>query len=263
MKRAIYLYKVDFFLSDQLSDSCLGGIVLLQMLTPANTAPQGERALLDVVACDRVWHLQWAVLAVAVLWIFSRPIRVLVARLAEPSTSVYTTAVVDCNGAAVHALPINVIRTVSLFADIRANAHVLDQAWTADEILTASRILHALLLLTVDQTTKVGLLAPAAHVKADLCFGKLHEPTEIKITWSSDARVFVQMLVSRYFHCLDLHVGAQNCQLFDLLCNFVDMRRLDWLLAHRAQHEVESDSEGRPLMFEQLEDAVCVKDMTT
>ena len=126
MKCAIYLNKVYFFLSNQLSDSCLGGIVLLQVLTPANTAPQGERALLDVVTCDRVRYLQWAVLAVAILRISPRSVRVLVARLAEPSASMYTTAVIYCNGAAVHALPINVIRTVSLFADIRANAHVLD-----------------------------------------------------------------------------------------------------------------------------------------
>ena len=126
VKCAIHLYKVDFFLSDQLGDSSLGGIVLLQMLAPANTAPQGERALPDIVTCDRVWYLQWAVLAVAILRVFSRSVRVLMAWLAEPSTSMYTTAVIYCNGAAVHALPINVIRTVSLFADIRANAHVLD-----------------------------------------------------------------------------------------------------------------------------------------
>jgi len=141
---------------------------------------------------------------------------------------------------------------VTFLADIRSNTHVFNEARTADEILTSSCIFHALLLLTVDKPSEVRLFAPAAHVKADLCLGKLHDLTEIKISRSRDSRIFVQVLVSRYLHRLDLQLRAQDCQFFNLICDFPDMRRLDGLLAHWTEHEIESDAQSSPFMFQQL-----------
>ena len=59
-------------------------------------------------------------------------------------------------------------------ADVRADAHLLDQAGSTDQILPPSRILHVQLLLTINQTAIVWFLAPRAQEEADLGFSKGH-----------------------------------------------------------------------------------------
>ena len=91
--------------------------------------------------------------------------------VAEP---VLATAVEKGNRAAIHALPVNILCAVTFHANIGANAHFLDQAGPAYEILPPRGVFHAQLLLAVDQPTKVWLLTPRALKEAYLSLCECH-----------------------------------------------------------------------------------------
>ena len=119
-------------------------------------------------------HLQRAVLAEAVLdFPSSREdgTCIVMTRVAEP---VLATAIEKGNRAAIHALPVNVFGAVTFHANVGANAHFLDQAGPAYEILPPRRIFHAQLLLAVDQSTEVWLLTPRALKEAYLSLCERH-----------------------------------------------------------------------------------------
>ena len=147
-------------------------------------------------------------------------------------------------------------------ADVRANAHLLDQAGPTDQILPTRRILHVQLLLTVDQTAIVWFLAPRAHEEADLGLCEGHKVVVVEVTWSGNPLVLVIAFFLANFHCLYLNFAPQDCQLLDLIVDLVDMLNINRLLAAWAAHEGERDSQRAPLVFKKFKHAVGVEDVS-
>ena len=142
---------------------------LLELLCSADAASEREGTAFLVVQgrrSRRVRDTQWAVMAVAVLGgrrCRIDPIDNVVAWCAEV---IGAPAAVSCNRAAVHTLPVNELNTVFL-ALSHANSHLIKHALLAQKILFLSRTLLSCvhLLLAVNQTTEVGLLALEALVE--------------------------------------------------------------------------------------------------
>ena len=120
------------------------------MLRPAQTASERERTLLDVLTSPRMWYVQWTVLAKAIFGLEFPAFeahRIVMAWVAEP---ILPATVEEGDRAAIHTFPVDVLGSVASHADVRANAHLLDQAGPTDQILPPRRILHVQLLLAVD-----------------------------------------------------------------------------------------------------------------
>ena len=209
-----------------------------------------------------MWHLQRTVLAEAILRFFPSIDEFachVMARIAEPPLS---AAVEEGDRTAKHAFPVNIIGTVSLHTNVGANAHFPDQARPANEILPPRGILHAQLLLTVDQSSKVRLLALRALKEAYLCLCKRHQVVEVEVAWGGHSRVFVQALLFTDLHRLNLDFAPEDVKLLELIVDLVDMLDIDGLLAVGAAHEGESDPQGAPLVLKQFKNAIRVEDVS-
>ena len=180
------------------------------------------------------------------------------ARVAEP---LLPATVEKGDRAAKHALPVDVVGTVASHADVRANAHLLDQAGPTDHILPPRRILQIQLLLAIDHPTIVWLLAPRAHEEADLGFCEGHEVVVIEVTWRGNPLILVMAFFLANFHRFYLNLAPQDSQLFDLVVDLVDMLNIYRLLAAWAAHEGERDSQRAPLVFKKFKHAVSVEDV--
>ena len=79
----------------------------------------------------------------------------------EPFSSM---AEVYCNGAAVHAFPVDGAGAV-LFTGVRSVAHVLQEAGLAHQVFFLRRGLHSHFLFAVDEASKVRLRAFITLIK--------------------------------------------------------------------------------------------------
>ena len=70
------------------------------------------------------------------------------------------------------------------------------------------------------------------------------------------------MLVASNFHCFNLKFRTEDCELFDLLCDLINVVTLERLLATGTGHESKCDAESGPLMLEELNYAISMKHMT-
>ena len=142
---------------------------LLKLFCSANAASKREGAAFLVVQgrrSRRVRDTQWAVMAIAVLGgrrCRIDPVDNVVAWSAEV---IGAPAAERGNRATVHALPVNEFNAVFL-ALSHANSHLTEHAFLAQKILFLSRALlsRVHLLLAVDQTAEIGLLALKALVE--------------------------------------------------------------------------------------------------
>ena len=103
------------FLSDQLSDPFMLHVSVLVVVRAAQTAAEGERAGLTILARPRMPNLQWAILSTASTILNHRTF--IVASFTVPSVP---TAAEESHRAAKLALPVNVDSIVTFLADVRA-----------------------------------------------------------------------------------------------------------------------------------------------
>ena len=99
----------------------------------------------------------------------------------EPFSSM---AEVYCNGAAVHAFPVDGAGAV-LCAGVFSVAHVLQDAVLADQVFLLRRGLQSHFLLAVDEATEVRLRALSTFEEASFGFGKGSQIVIVEVAWSS------------------------------------------------------------------------------
>jgi len=149
----------------------------LIFLISADTAAEWESATFLVIQSRGsrwVRNSQWAVDTVAVLGRGRIRIHSVDGVMAGPTEVIGTPTAVRCDGAAVHALPISEINTV-LLTFSHSDTHLLKQALLAQKILFGSLalLISLHLLLAVDKSTEVGLLAVVALIERATMHGKL------------------------------------------------------------------------------------------
>ena len=143
----------------------------------ADTAAKRESSALRMLqSFGSGWmgHPKWAINAVAVLGRWGIRVDSVDDVMAGPTEVIRAPTAVGCDRAAIHALPVGEFNAV-LLALSHADTHLLEQALLAEEILFVSLVslisLH--LLLTVDKTAEVRLLAAEALIERATVHGKL------------------------------------------------------------------------------------------
>ena len=100
---------------------------------------------------------------------------------AKPTT---TFTKVYCNGAAVHAFPVDGAGAV-LLAGVLYVAQVLQEAELADQVFFLRRGLHSHFLFAVDEASKVRFDALGTFEKASFGFGESSQVVIVEVAWGS------------------------------------------------------------------------------
>ena len=158
-----------------------------------------------------------------------------------PAVPINPIAVIKSNGAAIHTFPVDILGSVTSRANVRANAHLLDEARPTKQILPPSLDLPVHLLLTVDKPAIVRFIAPRAHIKTDFGLGERHQVIIILVTRSGETGILVQVLLFDDLHGLDLDLTPQDVQFLDLITNLLVVLNINWLLAGGTTHEGKRD----------------------
>ena len=176
---------------------------------------------------------------------------------------VSTEAVEQSRAAAEHALPVDLCFAVD-FTDCLAGADLLQDAILAKKILglrlVPLSVVH--LTLAVDEATEVGLLAVVALVEGATMVGKLLRLLVVYVVNVAQTCILENSLLLSMDQCLRLNLLLETKERSEL--GFDRLREslhLDFLLAAGAGHEGEGDSEGGPLVLEEVDDAVRVEDV--
>ena len=154
---------------------------------------------------------------------------------------VRSKAVVNSDTAAEHAFPVNVLFAVSIATFEPSSVH-FEMAVLTLEVFFLRDLVHVSLLLTVEHTSEVGSLASVALVESahfDL------------LLWD--------------FFLGDEHIDglADGNQTFELSTDFLAPSLNDLLLALGAIHEIKRDLQSVPPTLQELENALCVVNMST
>ena len=123
-----------------------------------------------VRACRRVRHTERAVDSLAVTQlhlVVRRPAVLIVASFAEV---VRAKAVEQGDGAAIHALPVDLLRAMLVTA-LHSGSVCFHLAVTASQVFLFRLLFHIELPLTVDHAAKVRLLTIGALIKGTLVHG--------------------------------------------------------------------------------------------
>ena len=174
-----------------------------------------------------------------------------------------TEAVEQSRAAAEHAFPVDLCFAVDL-ADSLAGADLLQDAVLAEKILglrlVPLSVVH--LLLAVDEATKVGLLAIVALVEGAAMVGKFLRLLVVYVVNVAQTCILENSLILSIDHCLRLNLLLETEEGSELGLNRLrESLHLNFLLAAGAGHEGEGDSEGGPLVFEEVHDTVRVEDV--
>ena len=232
-----------------------------KLLRAADTAAKREHSTLARVgASRRVRNTKRAVMTIAVANLKCAPRRLHVLFVAPVAEVVSTEAAVESSGAAVHALPVDLGISV-LLAGSLTSTDLLEEAVLADKVLLLSLLCH--LLTAVNETTEVRLLAGVALVDraAEVGVG-LRAAVEVTILLSNTGILKDTLLLSvDKSDLLDLLLEAQERA--KLSSNRArETLDLNLLLACRASHESEADTERAPLVLQKLNDAASVENVT-
>ena len=162
--------------------------------------------------------------------------------LMAPVTEVVRSeAVVNGNTAAEHAFPVNVLFAMS-FATFEPSCVRFEVAVLALEVLPLRGLVHVSLLLTVEHTSEVGSLAGVALVES----------------------AHFDLLLWDFFLSDELVDGLADVdQALELSSDFLAPRLNDLLLALGAGHEAERDLQSAPLTLQELENTLCMENMST
>ena len=223
------------------------------------TAERKDTAFPGVSASGRMSNSKRAVDAMAVLEFDHTVVGhvLLVAIIAEV---VCSEAAEECDRAAEHALPVDLNITM-LFAICLTSSHFLQETILAHEVFLFGLVITSL-LLTVDESTEVRLFACVALVEGAAVVGVSLWLSVVVVTNRGESLIGKDAL----------HLCVPKSHLFNFLLEaeeraqfasdgIGDTFKLDLLLAARARHESEGDSECGPFVLEELDDTVGVEDM--
>ena len=151
-----------------------------------------------------------------------------------------------------------------LLAGSFSGSHFLEDAVLAEKLFLLRLKLLSILLLTVDEATEERLLAAVTLVERTAAVGEFLRFAEIGVIRSDESLIIENTL----------SLGVQEGLFFNFLLKREERTKLtsdrlgqahniDLLLAARAAHEGESNSEGRPFVLEKQNHAVCVENMAT
>ena len=143
-----------------------------------------------------VSNAQWAVHSMAILFLESPCDCIIVAGIA---VVILTTTEEESNRAAVIALVVNEIGAM-LVALGDTGAYHLGCTSSADEVLSASVIAHIGIILTVNKTTKVWLLALEALIEGALVDCVLLILSKVVVSWIRESLILVEALLSSPLH---------------------------------------------------------------
>jgi hypothetical protein len=149
------------------------------------------------------------------------------------------------NGTAVHALPVDLNAAVRLTRSL-TSTNLLKEAILAEEIFLLGLTLLCVghLLLTVNETTEVGLLASVALVKGGAVVSELLRLSVVDITLSRESLVIEDSLVFRVLESLLLNILLQGNEGAELASDRLGYTLdVDLLLAAGAVHEGERNPE--------------------
>ena len=120
-------------------------------------------------------------------------------------------------------------------------------------------------LFTVNKATKVRILALTTEVEGAAIISKLLRIPVVNVTSCFDSWIIKYALCTCTIHCLSLYTIFQTHERPEHLSDRFreNVRGSDLLFAAWAGPEGEGDSQGRPFMLEELNDAVCVESMST
>ena len=183
--------------------------------------------------------------------------------MARVAHVVRSEAAEERNGTAVHALPVDLDAAMRLAGGL-SGTDLLEEAILAEEVFFLGLALLSVghLLLAVDETTEVGLLATVALVEGCAVVGELLGVVVVSITHSGETFIMEDPLIFSVLKSLLLNMLFEGNERAELAGDGLgDTSDVDLLLAAGAAHEGESDSECSPLVLEELNDAICVEDM--
>ena len=208
-----------------------------------------------------MWYTKRAVNTVAVVesMIVARATGLPVAGLAEP---VRAEAVVNSNGAAEHAFPVD-LEVAVLCTGLLPCTVSLHLAIPAAKVLLAELILVVEGSSTIDHAAEVRLLAVVALVEGAIVHGEFEELAFVVVARASEALIFVEALVLGHIESDLMNALAKLVKFFELSLNLLAPCLSDLLLAARAVHEGEVDLERAPAGLEEHLDAICVEDVAT
>ena len=245
-------------------DDLANGAVLehVHLLGTADaTSEREDTTLARVGVRRRVGDAKRAVDAVTVLE--RRVLSTHVFIMARVAHVVRSEAAEERNGTAVHALPVDLDATMRLAGGL-SGTDLLEEAILAEEVFFLGLALLSVghLLLAVDETTEVGLLATVALIEGCAVVGELLGIVVVGITDSGETLIMENPLIFSVLKSLLLNMLFEGNERAELAGNGLgDTSDVDLRLAAGAAHEGESDSECSPLVLEELNDAICVEDM--
>jgi hypothetical protein len=166
-------------------------------------------------------------------------------------------------GAAELAFPVDLFNAV-LLAGSLTGSNILEDAVLAEKFFLCRLALLSHLLLTIDKATEVRLLATVALVEGAAAVGEFLRLAVIDVILSCEPLIAEETLPLGVRERLLLNALFEREERTELTSNGLGQaQNVDLLFAAGAVHEGESNSEGGPLVLEELNDAVCVEDMAT
>ena len=179
---------------------------LFKFLRAADTASKRENATLFRVIMGRwVSNSKGTIDAMAIFEWHDSPVVAAVARLAHVVSS---KAAEEGSGAAVHTLPVN-LDVAMLLTSCLASADFFEKAIFACKVLLASFLFSflCLLLLAINQATKVRLLTAVALVEGAAMQGVLKWLALVEVTWGIDAAILEDSFCFSVLKCHSLDLS--------------------------------------------------------
>jgi hypothetical protein len=169
-------------------------------------------------------------------------------------------ALEESDGAAVHALPVDLFASVRL-ADGLTSANLPEEATLAQKVLLLCLLAGG--LLAVNETTEERRLALVTLVESAAVHGKLLRLVEVVVSRSRDALIVEDALLFCTGQSRLLDTFLEREERAKLIINGLGIGNTDFhlLLTVGTSHEAESDPEGGPLVLEELNNAVGVENM--
>ena len=177
-------------------------------------------------------------------------------------TEIVSSAATNEKGfrAAEHTFPSDVVFSM-LWARLIADSKSFYLTFLAEEIIFILVLLQIHLFLTVNEASKERLQTAAALVERAAVQGEVKLTIEIIVTFCCQTRILVNAHLVRLIEGFLLNEFSQLFQHVQLLSDRWAVRSFDRLLAAGAIHEGKCDSQGAPLVLEELSDAIGMEDM--
>ena len=122
--------------------------------------------------------------------------------------------------------------------------------------------ISSLLLLTINETTEVGILTCVTLVVRASVESVFKLFTLVEITWSVNAAILEDSFSFGLFDCHPFNLSLDLYQRSQCLCNRFAIKDVNWGFAGRAAHECKAHSKSWMTVFEELYDAVDMEYMT-